>query len=92
MLFPCGWLARLAPASAGWKDSVVFLPEGTMGTTILVLAAHNQSKDEEAGQIANDPCGPGSGVKWFSVDDQKGNHWMIVRETKGGGHESYRRN
>ena len=64
------------------------------GTLRLYLAtpdsevAHNQLKDDGASQIADDPYGPGSGVKWFSVDDPESNHWMIVQETKRDGHES----
>ena len=46
------------------------------------------SKHDGASQIADDLYGPGSGVKWFSVDDPENNHWVIVQETKRDGHES----
>ncbi len=53
-----------------------------------IEAAHGQLKEDGASQISDDLYGPGSGVKWFSVDDPENNHWMIVQETNRDGHES----
>jgi catechol 2,3-dioxygenase-like lactoylglutathione lyase family enzyme len=30
-------------------------------------------------EISDDLYGPGSGIKWFSVDDPDGNHWIILQ-------------
>ena len=31
------------------------------------------------GQISDDLYGPGSGVKWFEINDPDGNRWLIVQ-------------
>jgi catechol 2,3-dioxygenase-like lactoylglutathione lyase family enzyme len=32
-----------------------------------------------ASEISDDLYGPGSGVKWFSLNDPDGNHWIILQ-------------
>jgi len=43
-----------------------------------IEATHNKLSSEGASEVANDLYGPGSGVKWFSIDDPDGNLWLIV--------------
>jgi catechol 2,3-dioxygenase-like lactoylglutathione lyase family enzyme len=47
-------------------------------STSDIEEAHEQLSSKGATPIADDLYGPGSGVKWFSVDDPDGNHWLVV--------------
>jgi uncharacterized glyoxalase superfamily protein PhnB len=78
------------PASRCFADKTVTAKQivDAAVSTPDIEAAHNQLKHDGASQIADDLYGPGSGVKWFSVDDPENNHWMIVQATKRDGHES----
>ncbi len=47
-----------------------------------VKAAHEQLTAKgvrSISEIGDDLYGPGSGVKWFSLDDPDGNHWTIAQ-------------
>ena len=55
------------------------------GTMILYVsapdieAAHKQLETDGASEIADDLFGPGSGVKWFYIDDPDANRWLVVQ-------------
>ena len=42
-------------------------------------AAHKQLKSGGASDIADDLYGPGSGVKYFSINDPDGNQWIVAQ-------------
>jgi len=44
-----------------------------------IEATHNKLSSEGASEVANDLYGPGSGVKWFSIEDPDANHWLVVQ-------------
>lgn len=46
-----------------------------------IQEAHKQFAPAGAGEVTDDLYGPGSGVKWFSLNDPDGNQLLIV-ETK----------
>jgi predicted enzyme related to lactoylglutathione lyase len=43
-----------------------------------IEAAHDDLKAAGASDIANDLYGPGSGVRWFSIQDPDDNNWLVV--------------
>jgi predicted enzyme related to lactoylglutathione lyase len=47
-----------------------------------IQAAHQQLTAQGVkltSEITDDLYGPGSGVKWFSLNDPDGNHWVILQ-------------
>jgi len=64
---------------------------GKPGTMQLYLstpdiqAAYNtlRSKGVKVTEIKDNLYGPGSGTKWFSLEDPDGNQWLIWQEAKG---------
>ena len=46
-----------------------------------IEAAHKQLTTAGASDIADDLYGPGSGVKWFSINDPDSNQWLVVQST-----------
>ncbi len=49
-----------------------------------VAAAHEDlaSKGEKVNEVKDDLFGPGSGVKWFSLEDPDGNQVLLVQATR----------
>ena len=64
------------------------LKPGTMQlylSTPDIQAAYNtlRSKGVKVTEIKDNLYGPGSGTKWFSLEDPDGNQWLIWQEAKG---------
>jgi catechol 2,3-dioxygenase-like lactoylglutathione lyase family enzyme len=53
-------------------------------STADIQAAHDDlaAKGVIVSKISDDLYGPGSGVKWFSLSDPDGNHWIVWQEPK----------
>jgi predicted enzyme related to lactoylglutathione lyase len=57
------------------------------GTMTLYLATSNieaahdelKAKGVKVHEVKNDLYGPGSGVKWFDLNDPDGNRWLMVQ-------------
>jgi hypothetical protein len=49
--------------------------------TANVAGAHQElsAKGAQVGEIKNDLFGPGSGVKWFCLQDRDGNQILLVQ-------------
>jgi len=82
------WWVALAPPEGG--TSVVLttshenLKPGTMKLYFAasdVTAAHEElsGKGVKINEVKNDLFGPGSGVKWFSLEDPDGNQVLLVQ-------------
>jgi predicted enzyme related to lactoylglutathione lyase len=44
-----------------------------------------KAKGAHVGEVKDDLFGPGSGVKWFQIDDPDGNVWMVAQSERGPG-------
>ncbi len=82
------WWTSVELAGDGLVVTLSTFDEGKKpGTMMLYLlapdieAAHNDldAKGLKPTPIAGDLYGPGSGVKWFSVNDPEGNTWMVAQ-------------
>ena len=82
------WWVSLAPPDGGIAITLTTSHEnmkpGTMKlyfTTSDVAGAHNEltTKGAKANEVKNDLFGPGSGVKWFNVEDPDGNQVLLVQ-------------
>ena len=50
-------------------------------STSDIEAAHNElkAKGVKVNEVKDDLYGPGSGVKWFNLEDPDGNRWLAVQ-------------
>jgi catechol 2,3-dioxygenase-like lactoylglutathione lyase family enzyme len=83
------WWVSVAPTSSGTSITLTTLKEDKQPGTITlwlatsdIAAAHKglSGKGIKLADIKDDLYGPGSGVKWFSVNDPDGNLIHIVEE------------
>jgi len=47
-----------------------------------IQEAHNQLKSVKPSDVTDDLYGPGSGVKWFSINDPDGNQLLVAEAKK----------
>jgi len=82
------WWVSLTPTEGG--PSIVLstthenMKPGTMSlyfTSSDIAAAHKElsTKGAKANEVKDDLYGPGSGVKWFNLDDPDGNQVFLVQ-------------
>jgi catechol 2,3-dioxygenase-like lactoylglutathione lyase family enzyme len=82
------WWVSLTPTEGG--PSIVLstthenMKPGTMSLYFAssdIAAAHKElsTKGAKANEVKDDLYGPGSGVKWFNVDDPDGNQVFLVQ-------------
>jgi catechol 2,3-dioxygenase-like lactoylglutathione lyase family enzyme len=82
------WWVSLTPTEGG--PSIVLstthenMKPGTMSlyfTSPDIAAAHKElsTKGAKANEVKDDLYGPGSGVKWFNLDDPDGNQVFLVQ-------------
>ena len=50
-------------------------------STSNIEAAYNElkAKGVKVNEVKDDLYGPGSGVKWFNLEDPDGNRWLVVQ-------------
>lgn len=83
LAFPDGGATITLARAAGFEN----MKPGTMSVyfeTSDIAAAHKELGDKGAkvSEVADDLFGPGSGVRWFNVEDPDGNRVFLVQAHK----------
>ena len=83
LTLPEGWASITLARATGFEN----IKPGTMTVyfeTSDIAAAHKEmsNKGVKVNEVKDDLFGPGSGVKWFNLEDPDGNHVFLVQAHK----------